>query len=130
MNVVHAKDWLGGELWHYECASRARFLEYTLELEGKIRGCSVASQNTFFVLAFCGTGFEWHESDLEDFVSYYYKGVHRPDDPFAKMEMKYVRDKRISIDRSVSRFAYMQRSKWEVAPKRLNWNVQPPRFPN
>ena len=35
--VAVSKEWMGGEIWHQMFAARARMLEYTLELEGKIR---------------------------------------------------------------------------------------------
>lgn len=31
------KEWMDGEIWHGWCAARGRMLEYTLELEEKIR---------------------------------------------------------------------------------------------
>jgi hypothetical protein len=46
-------------------AARARMLEYTLELEGKIRDCGPQDkEKTLFDLAPCGAGFHWHESQL------------------------------------------------------------------
>jgi hypothetical protein len=35
------------------------------------------------VLVFCGSGFAWRLSDLEDFADFYRTAVHRADDPFA-----------------------------------------------
>lgn len=125
-----SKEWLGGELWHNAYAARSRFLEYALELEQKIADCKLQVEKTFFVLIFCGDGFHWHEDELEDFVSFYFSGAHRPDDPFSKAEVKYMKEKKLTLARTISRFACMRRPQGEIHKNRLNWNVQPPRDPS
>ena len=129
VQVMLSKEWLGGELWHNIFAARSRMLEYTLELEAKIRDCQLAGDNTFFILALCGEGFHWHQDGLEDFVSFYRNGSHRGDDPFSKAETKHIADKGITLDRTISRFACMNRPQFQMHHRRLNWNVQPPSFP-
>ena len=129
VQVVIAEEWLGGEIWHAWFAARARMLEYTLELEQKIAEGNLAGENTLFVLALCGDGFRWQQDGLEDFVSFYYTGVHRADDAFSKCELKYIADKQITLNRTVSQFAYMKRPQSQIRPTRLNWNVRPPRDP-
>jgi hypothetical protein len=129
-NVFLAKEWLGGEIWHNMFAARARMMEYTLELEAKIRECGLTGrENTVFVLALCGDGFHWHEDGLEDFVQFYRSGRHRSDDHFAKAEAHFMEEESISFERTVTRFACMKRGSWETLPARLNWNVQAPRDP-
>jgi hypothetical protein len=130
VSVVLSKEWLGGELWHNMFAARGRMLEYSLELEQKIAEGNLVAGNSLFVLALCGEGFSWHEDEFEDFVSYYYSGVHRGDDPFGNAEARYVQDNGIDIAKVISRFACMRRSQGDIFPKRLNWNVQPPRRPH
>jgi hypothetical protein len=130
VNIMLEKEWLGGELWHNMFAARSRMLEYSLELEQKIAEANLSGSNTLFVLALCGEGFYWHQDELEDFVSYYYSGAHRGDDPFSKAEERYIQDKRISIAKTISRFACMRRPQGDVLQKRLNWDVQPPGHPH
>lgn len=130
VHVVIAEEWLGGEIWHAWFAARARMLEYTLELERKIADGNLAGGNKLFVLALCGDGFRWHQDGLEDFVSFYYSGVHRGDDAFSKVELRYVAEKKITLKRTISQFAYFQRKQGEIRPNRINWNVRPPRDPN
>jgi len=130
VNVMLSKQWLGGEFWHSMFAARSRMLEYSLELEQKILDGMLESENTFFVLALCGEGFNWHEDELEDFVSFYYTGFHRSDDPFSKAEDKYIEDKKITIGKSITRFACMRRSQGDILHKRLNWHVRPPNDSN
>lgn len=127
VHVVIAEEWLGGEIWHAWFAARARMLEYALELEQKIADGNLAEDNKLFVLALCGDGFRWQQDGLEDFVSLYYSGVHRADDAFSKAELRYISDKKITLNRTISQFAYMKRKQSQIRPARLNWNVRPPR---
>ncbi len=130
VSVVLSKEGLGGELWHKMFAARSRMLEYALEMEQKIAEGNLAGRDSLFVLALCGEGFVWHEDELEDFASYYYAGSHRGDDPFGIAEVRNVQEKGIVIARAISRFACMRRPQGDIFPKRLNWNVQPPRHPH
>jgi hypothetical protein len=130
INVVLSKPCLGGELWHNMFTARSRMLEYALELESKIHNCNlVRNDKTIFILALCGEGFHWQENGLEDFVSFYRSGFHRDDDPFSKAEAKTITDKNITLDGTITRFACMKRSQFEIRHQRLNWNVQPPKYP-
>ena len=130
VKLMLSKEWVGGELWHDTFAARSRMLEYALELEEKITGCKLQADKTYFVLMLCGEGFYWHEDALEDFVSFYFTGTHRSDDPFTKAETKYIAEKKLTLARTISRFACMRRPQGDVHKKRLNWNVQPPRDPS
>ena len=123
MHVVIAEEWLGGEIWHAWFAARARMLEYTRELERKTAEANLSGENKLFVLALCSDGFRWQQDGLEDFVSFYYSGVHRGDDAFSKAELRYISDKKITLNRTISQFAYMKRAQSQIRPARLNWNV-------
>jgi hypothetical protein len=90
VRVGLSEQWLGGEIWHGWFAARGRMLEYSLELEQKIAEGGLTTDNTLFTLAFCGDGFYWHQDQLEDFVSFYYSGVHRADDPFSQVEQRHI----------------------------------------
>jgi hypothetical protein len=130
VHVTLFQTLLGGELWHNMFAARARMLEYALHLEAKIRDCALGdARESFFTLVFGGEGFHWREDGLEDFVSFYRTGTHRPDDPFSKAEAKHIADKNIRIDRTITRFACMRRSQFEIRHRRINWNVRPPGNP-
>lgn len=109
MKLMFSKEWLGGELWHNRFATRSRMLEYTLELEQKIADCKLQADKTFFVLMLCGEGFYWREDELEDFVSFYLTGAHRSDDPFSKAESKYIGERKLTLRKTISRFACMRR---------------------
>jgi hypothetical protein len=122
-------QWLGGEIWHAWFAARGRMLEYSLELEQKIAEAGLQADNAIFVLALCGDGFRWHQDQLEDFVAFYSTGAYREDDSFSQVERKYMTDKKISLNLTISRFAYFQRKQGEIRPNRVNWHVRPPRDP-
>jgi hypothetical protein len=124
-----SQQWLGGEIWHAWFAARGRMLEYALELEEKIAAAGLAADNVIRVLALCGDGFRWQQDQLEDFVAFYSTGIYRGDDSFAQVERKYMEDKKLSLLRNISRFAYFQRKQGEIRPNRVNWNVRPPRDP-
>jgi hypothetical protein len=126
VSVVIAQDWMGGEIWHAWFAARARMLEYTVQLEEKIASANLAGKNNLLVMALCGDGFRWHQDGLEDFVSFYYSGMHRPDDAFSTAELKYISDKQLALNRTISQFAYMKRPQSQIRQARLNWNVKPP----
>jgi hypothetical protein len=124
-----SQQWLGGEIWHAGFAARARMLEYSLEPEQKIQEAGLQADNAIFVLALCGDGFRWHQDQLEDFVSFYSTGAYRADDSFSQVESKYMSDTKISLKRTISRFAYFQRKQGEIRPNRINWHVRAPRDP-
>jgi hypothetical protein len=128
MIFILEKEWLGGELWHNMYASRARMLEHTLALEKKISDANLAAEGTFFVLALCGHEFHRRQSKLEDFVSFYRTGSHRPDDPFSTAEAKYLEDNGVCLSGQISRFACIFRPQFGIYPNRLNWNVVAPRY--
>lgn len=127
--VSLSEEWLGGELWHNMFTARGRMLEYTLELESKINEGKLTAENTYFVLAICGEGFHWHVSNLEDFVAFYFTGKHRGDDPFSLAELKWMEANNASLSKVIHRFACMNRPQGDIFPRRLNWNVQPPKLP-
>jgi hypothetical protein len=124
-----SRQWLGGEIWHFWFAARARMLQYSFELEQKIAEANLARDKAIFVLAFCGDGFRWHQDQLEDFVAFYSAGAHRADDPFSQVECNYIMTKKISLNRTISQFAYFKRKQAEIRPHRINWDVRPPYDP-
>jgi hypothetical protein len=121
------EEWMGGETWHGWSTGRGRMLEYTLELEEKIRKGDLKGQkDTSVILALCGTGFDWHESQLEDFADFYRSGRYRSDDSFAKMEAHFMTEQKIGLDRTVTGFAYLERKKTAILPAVMHWNVRGP----
>jgi hypothetical protein len=125
VHIGISEEWLGGEIWHGWFAARGRMLEYALELEAKIADGNLPAENALFILALCSDGFHWHQDQLEDFVSSYYSGAHRADDHFSQCERKYMLEKRILLNKTISRFAYMKRTQGQIRQNRLNWHVRP-----
>lgn len=61
------------------------------------------------MLVFCGTGMEWHRSELEDFADFYRTGRHRQDDPFAAMEAEALRNSGNPLQRNIAAFGFLRR---------------------
>jgi hypothetical protein len=130
VRVGLSEDWMGGEIWHGWIAGRGRMLEYALELEQKIRDSGLNGRtDTSIILALCGTGFQWHESQLEDFADFYRSGRHRSDDAFARMEAHFIEERKIVLKRTVTSIAYMERKMRAILPKIMGWNVRGPADP-
>jgi hypothetical protein len=92
---AQAKGWFPGnvqieiskedsDFFHYRIASRRSMFDDTYKLEQKIAEGKLIGTNTCFVLALCSNGFTFYQDWLKDFVSYYYSGIHRGDDPLKK----------------------------------------------
>jgi len=107
--------------------ARGRMLEYALELEAKIAQAKLGGDNSRLVMAFCGAGFHWRRDELEDFVSFYFSGRHRADDPFSQAELKYMAEKKLGFARTINSFACMSRPQGTIRQRPIHWNVQPPR---
>lgn len=126
VQYVLQQEWQGGELWHTAFASRARFLEYTLEFEDKLIAASFDEAAKRRILMLCGEGFHWRQDELEDFVAYYTSGAHRYDDPFALAEARHIQDNNLAIRREISSFGCLDRRHGDIVARRINWHVQPP----
>jgi hypothetical protein len=117
----------GPELAHYAFATRDKFIEYSLELEQKIR--SVAKDGeTYFRIVFCGDNFRWHQSDLEDFVDTYF-GRPTPWDHLASMQKHMMQEKGWTWDRSIDDFCYFQRGPSQPAETNFICDLKGPGFP-
>jgi hypothetical protein len=80
------------------------------------------------VLVFCGTGFAWHLSELEDFADFYRTGRHRSDDPFAKMEQHAIQQAGDNPSRTLDGFAAMMRKHDDIDPAKWVCPVRGPRW--
>jgi hypothetical protein len=83
-------------------------MEYTREFEGRLADAT-GVQPGRGVLAFCGTGMEWHRSELEDFADFYRNGRHRADDPFAAMEAAHLQSVGEPLQRNIEAFCFLKR---------------------
>lgn len=96
-----------GISWHHMNTSRAKMLEYTLEMENKIKSYKKNNTNKF-ILIFCSSGYHWSLDEIEDFADYYSTEKYNPDDSFSKMEKYYLTEKNIKFTKSIDRFGYME----------------------
>ncbi len=85
VDYVVTREGMGGAIHGNEYASRSRFLEYTTEFESRLTEAKKKRPGVG-VLVFCGNGFAWRLTSLEDFADFYRTGFHREDDAFGPME--------------------------------------------
>jgi ribosomal protein L30 len=108
VELLLEKDWMGGAIYENLFKSRSHFLDYAQDFETRL-AMAQAIRPGPGVLVFCGTGFAWHKSNLEDFADFYRTGVHRSDDVFGPMEAESIKRKTIKLLRNISDFAWLRR---------------------
>lgn len=99
---------MGGAIYGDAFASRSHFLEYTMDFEERLAAAKAIRPGPG-ILVFCGNGFAWRQSNLEDWADFYHLGRHRVDDPFGPMERDHIAKKKIELKRNVDHFAWLQR---------------------
>lgn len=99
---------MGGAIYADSFKSRTHFLQYSREFEERLAEAKAIQQGPG-ILVFCGSGFAWTCSELEDFADFYHFGTHRADDPFAKMELHHLKTNKITLARNIDHFAYLKR---------------------
>ena len=124
-NYIVRKEWLGGKLYGDSFSARGSFMAYGRQFEERLAAANAVRPGEG-VLLVCGTGFEWHLSELEDFADFYRSGTHRADDPFGKMEAHALAEQAIELRRNIGEFAYIERPMNRVSPARWFSKVQGP----
>ena len=126
-NVRYAvcKDGLGGKLYGDSFSARDRFMDYSQQFEERLAAANAVLPGES-VLLICGTGMQWHLSELEDFVDFYRLGVHREDDVFSEMEAHSLAEQSIELKRNIGKFAYIKRPMNHVTPEEWRLHVQGP----
>lgn len=125
VNVTLFQNGLGGETWHNWFAARSKMLEYSLELEEKITN-NKQSNETIYIMIFCGNKSPWSLEDLEAFADFYRNGKHRQDDPFSKMESFHIKEKNIQLLRNINYFGYLERKIRDITPEQFVLGVKGP----
>ena len=127
VNFMVEKEWMGGAIYGNVFSSRGHFLDYTMEFETRLAAAK-AIKNGPGCLIFCGTGFAWHLSNLEDFVDFYHTGNHRDDDPFGPMEKHSIERKGIKLARNIDHFAFLRRHIEIPSMEEFHYPVRGPRL--
>ena len=127
-HYIVEKRWMGAQLYGNSFSARGHFFDYACEFEARL-AAAMAARPGRGILAFCGTGWSWHLSELEDFADFYVTGRHRPDDPFSRMEAHGIEGKKIELLRNISAFAFVKRGMERVKPSRCVMPVRGPRIP-
>jgi len=129
-NLTLDREWEGGSLAHQQFAVRERFLEHSLELEGKIQ--HVANRvdgRTYFRMVFCGDRFRWHRDQLEDFADTYFTG-RSAWDHFATMEAHYLKENGLTVKKTIHGFCYFERGPRVPEPTNFECDVRGPGPPS
>ena len=118
---------MGGAIYGNVFASRSHFLDYTMDFETRLAAAQ-AIKPGHGILIFCGTGFAWHKSNLEDFADFYLTGTHRGDDPFALMEQHHIKEKKIKLLRNIGHFAFLRRHIEKPEKEEFHFPIRGPRL--
>ncbi len=125
VNFVVEQDWLGGMIYGNTFAARSKLLDYSLAFEERLPEAKQEVPGPG-ILVFCGSGFHWRVSDLEDFSDFYHSGCHRADDPFARMEQHEIEAQGLSLRRSIDHFSFLKRSTCRAEFTRVYFPVKGP----
>ncbi|MBS0233792.1 MAG: hypothetical protein JSR99_09925 [Proteobacteria bacterium] len=108
--------------------SRWSLYSYAAQIEKKMETTTDEEREAPVSVLFCGNGFAWHLSALEDFVDFYATGNFRSDDWASKMMTRYMQDKGIEFKRTIAGFHSLQRGQFETLPKLFSPFVRGPNF--
>lgn len=115
----------GGAIYGDSFTARSRFLEYSVAFEKRLAAAKAVKPG-LGILVFCGNGFAWHRSELEDWADFYHSGQHRADDAFGPMELHSLNVKGISLKRNIDHFAYLKRPFHLAQRIDFRWPVRGP----
>ena len=127
VNFIVNPQRMSGAVYGDAFASRAHFLEYTTAFEERLAAAKAIRPGPG-ILVFCGNGFAWHQSDLEDWADFYQLGKHRADDAFGPMERHHIEKQEISLKRNVDHFALLQRPFEQARRTGLTFPIRGPIF--
>ncbi len=108
VKYIVEQEWMGAAIYGNSFSARSKFMEYVRDFEPRLANANMVQPGRG-LLVFCGTGMEWHRSELEDFADFYRTGKHREDDPFAAMKAEALRDGEKALQRNVAAFGFLNR---------------------
>jgi large subunit ribosomal protein L30 len=118
---------MGGAIYGDAFASRGHFLDYTMAFEDRLAAAKAIRPGPG-ILVFCGNGFAWRRTNLEDWADFYHLGKHRADDPFGPMERYHIETNGIALKRNVDHFAWLQRPFEQARRTGLAFPIRGPAF--
>jgi hypothetical protein len=120
------KSWSGAAIGGQWIKARWSFVQRTAELEAKVALLTAAERGPVRLLL-CSEG-AWHKDDLEDFADFYRTGKPRADDWAQNAIARYMAERNIVFDRSITGFCYLERHHDEVAARHFAIDVRGPRL--
>ncbi|RUQ63061.1 hypothetical protein [Azospirillum doebereinerae] len=125
--LVVQREFAGAALAGQAIKTRWGFLGRTAEVEQ--RAALLQPEDDGPVrLVLCSNGFDWTESDLEDFADFYRTGVFRPDDWSRNAIPLFLEENGIVFTRRLAGLCYLQRSHDAVFASRFSLDVSGPDF--
>lgn len=120
------RSWAGAAIGGQRIKARWSFVQRTAELESKIALLSEAERGPVRLLL-CSEGV-WHKDDLEDFADFYRTGKARADDWAQNAIARYMTERNIVFDRSITGFCYLERHHDEMVARDFTIDVRGPRL--
>jgi hypothetical protein len=111
---------LGGQM----IKARWSFVQRATELEAKISLLTDQERGPVRLLL-CSEG-SWQEDDLEDFADFYRTGQFRADDWAQNAINRYMHERSISFNGSITGFCYLERRHEEVVARNFTVDVRGP----
>ncbi len=108
VHYVVEQEWMGAAIYGNSFSARSKFMEHVRDFEPRLADANQVTPGRG-LLVFCGTGMQWHRSEVEDFADFYRTGKHRQDDPFAAMEAEALRHASTALRRNIAAFGFMKR---------------------
>jgi hypothetical protein len=124
--VVNPQN-VSGAIYGDAFASRSHFLEYTRAFEERLAAAKAVRPGPG-ILIFCGSGYAWRKTNLENWADFYHFDRHRADDPFGPMEKHHLKKEGIQLKRNVDHFAWLQRPFEQARLTRLAFPIRGPAF--
>lgn len=116
------KGLLGAQISRNSFSARSKFMEYARAFESRLDEATEVERGRG-LLVFCGTGYEWERSRLEDFADFYRTGRHRRDDLYAAMEAQDC----LPLRRNIKAFGLMKRSMVSIVEEEWIDDVRGPK---
>jgi hypothetical protein len=124
--LIVDRDFCGAALGNQFLKARWSLIQRTIELEAKMALLAPAEKGPVRLLV-CNEG-AWHEDALEDFADFYFSGRFRSDDWAQNAIARYMAERNLVFQRSLTGFCYLERRHDETSARRFTVDVRGPRL--
>lgn len=125
-HLIVQRDLAGAALGGRMIKARWSFIQRAIELEAKITLLTEAERGPVRLLL-CSEG-AWHRDELEDFADFYRTGRFRADDWAQNAIARYMTERNLTFDRSITGFCYLERRHDEICARKFTIDVRGPQM--